>query len=157
MKPQTTGVIDNQTGSVKIHNRDQFMAAMRSLAIKGESVTPFVIVATRATRRRTSPENRYYFGVIVRIFAEHLAECNGETIATNWSKRAHLKLRSWCGFREEIILPNGVVDDQERSTSTYTTVEFEEYAENCRMLLADEFKIIVPLPNEQADLFIENL
>jgi hypothetical protein len=83
---------------------------------------------------RSNPQNAYYWGVVIKMIADHTGE---------HPNRIHgvladmfLKVKGWLG-KERV-----------KSTTELTTVEFEEYAESCRRWASIALDMYIPLPNE---------
>lgn len=91
---------------------------------------------------RTTPENNYYFGVVVKILSDEL----GYTVM---EIHEILKQR----FLSEIIFlktKNGVKEISiSKSTTLLKTIEFEEYLSSIREFASMELSIYIPLPNEE--------
>ena len=100
-------------------------------------------------KRRSIPENRYYFGVVIQIWKELIYDEWGET----WSsEQTHEFLKSHCNFKEIVNQNTGEIIKIPLSTADLKTIEFEEYLEKCRRLAFDFFNVQIPLPNEQLTL-----
>lgn len=86
---------------------------------------------------RTSAENRYYWGVIVRMVSEEMGVLDDE---------AHEYLKSL--FLKQGVEVDGKRFEIARSTASLSVGEFEEYAEKCRQCAASELSCVIPLPGE---------
>ena len=107
------------------------------------------ITIKRKQKRRSIPENRYYFGVVIQIWKDLIYDEWGET----WSsEQTHEFLKSHCNFKEMPNKATGEIINIPLSTADLKTVEFEEYLEKCRRLAYDFFNVQIPLPNEQLTL-----
>lgn len=107
------------------------------------------VTIKRKYKRRSIPENRYYFGVVIQIWKDLIYEEWGET----WSSiQTHEFLKSHCNFKEMPNIANGEIIKIPLSTADLKTIEFEEYLEKCRRLAFDFFNVQIPLPNEQTTL-----
>lgn len=96
-----------------------------------------VLTLKPASTVRSSAENRYYWGVVVRMVSDEMGVIPEE--AHDYLKSLFLKVGvEKNGKRWEII----------RSTTVLSTTEFEDYAEKCRMWSASELNTVIPLPNE---------
>ena len=74
-------------------------------------------------KRRSIPENRYYFGVVIQIWKDLIYEEWGET----WSsEQTHEFLKSHCNFKEMPNKATGEIIKIPLSTADLKTVEFEE-------------------------------
>lgn len=95
---------------------------------------PVDITIRRHRKTRSDRQHRYYFGVVVAV----LAEFTGYT-----SDEMHDALK-WKFLRvdPESLLPTV------RSTTSLTTVEFEDFLELVRAWAAADLGVVIPLPNE---------
>jgi len=112
-----------------LHDREEFMQNLANFDGKDVWIT-----IDRVFRQRTEAENRYYWGVVVKILAEHLGYTKDEM---------HDALR-WEFLRVEHDKGPPTV----RSTTSLSTVEFEEYLEEIRFWAWDQFECMIPLPHE---------
>ena len=100
-------------------------------------------------KRRSIPENKYYFGVVIQIWKDLIYQEWGET----WSsEQTHEFLKSHCNFKEIVNQNTGEIIKIPLSTADLKTIEFEDYLEKCRRLAFDFFNVQIPLPNEQLTL-----
>lgn len=96
-----------------------------------------VLTLKPASTVRSTAENRYYWGVVIRMVAEDMAVIPDE--AHDFLKSLFLKVGVEVrGKRYEII----------RSTTMLSVAEFEDYVEKCRQWAAVELNIVIPMPNE---------
>lgn len=117
-------------GIVRLERTAQFQAHVRRLA--GKEVE--VLVRPRRTTRST-PQNNYYWGVVVETLADELGYTKDEMHeALAWK---FLKLEAG-----DARLPT------RRSTSSLTTHEFEDYVSAVKVFAATDLGIHVPDPNE---------
>lgn len=161
MKVETTGYIEN--GTIHVYKSAEFWASTRRLA-KKQKKTYIKITAERQYKQRTNPENRYYWGVIISITADYIHENflfdyeheeTGETIHPDLDQTREMlhelmKMKFLC-----VKIVNQETGEEEyvpRSTSKLKTVEFEQYAERCRVWINEFFGLNIPLPNEQAEI-----
>lgn len=94
-------------------------------------------------RKRSHEQNRYYWGVIVRMVKAHLTEEWGEMLTDD---DTHELLKAQCNTTE--IERDGKSVRMARSTKDLTTAEFEEYAERCRRFASEFLGMYIPDPNE---------
>jgi hypothetical protein len=124
----------SEEGRLELANRAGFRALLKHLA--GKAV---VLTLGKRTKRRSDEENRYYWGVVVKIIGDELGYDQDEM-------HAALKFK----FLRREAEPDGLrVLDTVRSTAKLTTVEFEDYLDRIRMWAVSEMGIVVPLPNEE--------
>lgn len=94
------------------------------------------VTVNRKRKHRSTLQNAYYYGVIVKM----VAELTGET-----PKRTHQYLADM--FLQEV----SKIDDSKmitKSTEELSTVEFEIYTEDCRMWASQFLNLYVPNPGE---------
>lgn len=125
------GRIDDN-GKLLAENKEEFLA--QCLQLKGREVeftlTPF-------SNKRTNPENRYYWGVIVKLVADEMGVIPDK--AHKVLKESLLKVGvEYKGKRYEIT----------RSTADLKVNEFEDYCERARLWAMSELNLPIPLPNE---------
>ncbi|HEY0140390.1 MAG TPA: hypothetical protein VGF48_05805 [Thermoanaerobaculia bacterium] len=99
---------------------------------------PLVLTFRRPSDIRTNAENRYYWGVIVRMVAEEMGIIPDE---------AHEFLKSLF-LKEGVELEGGRRFEIVRSTADLTVADFESYCEKCRQWSACELECVIPLPGE---------
>mgnify|MGYP001576911594 CR=1 FL=1 len=88
-------------------------------------------------RDRTNAENRYYWGVIIRMIADEMGV---------YPEQAH-ELMKWTFLRKGVEV-RGRRWEITQSTTDLATTEFEDYAEKCRIWAAAELNCAIPLPGE---------
>lgn len=96
------------------------------------------VTVERFRNRRSTEQNRYYFGVVVPLIGKAIGEADMEAV--------HEMLKA--EFNYEIL----VIGDREmrkpKSTAKLETVEFSEYMEKVRMWAAKFLELYIPDPNE---------
>ena len=97
---------------------------------------PVKVEVKRALSQRSTSQNRYYWGVIVKMIAEYTGHEPDEV-------HSFLKLK-------HLRRGDGVIE-WTRSTTELDTAEFEAYCEKCRLWALNELNINIPLPNEYED------
>lgn len=107
------------------------------------------IIIKKIYRKRSIPQNAYYWGVIVGIAADCISEDTGQRITKD---EAHGILKQQCNPVEMINKKTGETIEIPGSTTKMTTTEAEDYYERCRRWLAEWFGADVPEPNEQTKL-----
>lgn len=98
----------------------------------------------RKRKRRSDPQNRYYFGVVVEMVRLGLEGTTGETFNAD---EAHEFLKS--RFLEVLIIDKETGEEIGRmpgSTKKLTVQEFGEYIEKCCRFAAEYLGVNVPLP-----------
>ncbi len=100
-------------------------------------------------KQRSHPQNKYYHGVVVVLFQEAILDTWGEL----WSKeKVHDFLKAHFLYNEKYNEETGEVVKTPKSTTECTTVEFEEFLEECRKFAKEWFNVDIPLPNEDLEL-----
>lgn len=93
----------------------------------------YVLEIKQSKSKRSLNQNKYYWGVIVNLFASS----TGYTTNESHQELAGMFLKYEKG--DKIFT---------RSTTELDTKEFEQYADRCRFFMNQELGINVPLPNE---------
>lgn len=138
---------DADSGKLTYEDAKGFMMYLRSL--KGR----VSILIKRAYRKRTIPENSYYWGVIITMLAEEYGSNRDGVSPHEWWHEAmktmflkHIEYRDLGGIQVRF--------ERIRSTAeeSFSTVDAEEYYENIRRWAAEYLNFYIPAPNEaQAD------
>ena len=139
MEPlQLYGSIDEK-GSLSIHNRQRLLEWARQYP--GKNV---VIKFERKGSKRSSPQNRYYWGVVIKEITLRLREL-GHQWLTDEDVHDMMKLK----FNyEQIVSEHGEVLELPKSTTTLTKTQFAEYVDNIRMWASGFLSIDIPDPNQ---------
>jgi hypothetical protein len=140
---RTYGTI--QGGKLKISYRDKF-----DQAIKNFPDCRIELIVKKLYRKRSTEQNRYYWGVIVNEFRLGYYDMTGEEIST---ETAHELLKQKCNAKEVINEKTGEVLTVGQSTTQMTTIEMAEYWERCCKWISEWFGRYVAAPNEQTELF----
>lgn len=119
-------------GLLVIEKPKDYNRAVRALAGKHVELT----IKKRRTKR-TDPQNRYYFGVVVKLLAEH---CGYETDEMHEA----LAMRF---LRIEDCPITGA--PRRKRTPKTDTEEFARYLDSC-IRLAAELGVVIPSPSEVA-------
>lgn len=103
----------------------------------------------RFQKRRTDPQNDYYWGVIVLLAGQAM----GYEPKISQDKDAVHEILKWnCNFEMRIVGRGADRKEMQapRSTADLSTAEFEAYCERCRNWASVELNLYIPLPNEVA-------
>jgi len=91
------------------------------------------VIVRKLKKERSNEQNRYYWGVVIKLLSEHIGYIDEEM-------HEALKLKFLRDDSRKIPTL--------RSTTDLTTIEFEEYLEKIRIWAAQELNCYIPLPNE---------
>lgn len=134
-----------ESGILSISNRKCFIDDLK--IFEGLDV---VVTVEKKKRKRTNPENRYYWGCVLPSL-RHAMESKGFLIT---SKEVVHELCKFKFLKGEILnVANGELITTIGSTQRLSTIAFEEYMEQIRAYAASEYDCIIPLPNEQIEIF----
>ncbi len=130
LTPQFYGTVRN--GKLTLQNATKFGGYLTTL--EGKEVA---LIVKKAEYVRSNAENRYYWGVIVRMVSDEMGIIPEE--AHEFLKGLFLKVGVEAqGKRYEIA----------RSTANLSIADFEDYCEKCREWGANELSLVIPFPNE---------
>lgn len=130
--------------STKVHNRKRFLEQIGQL-----SDGRIEIIYRRVYKKRSSEQNRYYWGVIVKEFQTGYHTENGEWID---KEAVHTILQSEFNSKEVINKKTGEIIKVPKGTSKLTTSEYMDYIAECIRFIAEWFHIEVPEPGEQSEI-----
>jgi len=134
----THGNIEN--GKLTLDNRQGFERDYLKITGRVD------IMISPATNRRTNPQNRYYWGVVMKIMKAYYDEYGN----TYTQQEIHELLKSQCGLTQTIIHPTtGEAIQITRSLSNLgdiCTVGFNDYIDKIRAAYPE---IYIPAPNEK--------
>jgi hypothetical protein len=121
----------HKQGSIfEVYDFDGFMLYMGRYQ-QGE---PLEVIVRKPSNPTTTPQMRYYYGVVVKLVSEHIGHSLDETDT----------LLKWKFLKQE--------DDRHMefvpSKNALSTVEFEKYQERVRQWAAIFLDLHIPLPNE---------
>lgn len=131
--PIFRGKIEN--GKICLDRRDEFAQHIASLNGK-----PVELILRREKAKRSSPQNSYYWAVVVKMLSEH---CGYD------SEEMHEALKWRFLWRDGGVEAGGSPLITAKSTASLSTKEFSEYVEQCRMLAAG-MGVVIPGPGEVA-------
>ncbi len=120
-------------------------------AIKSFESKEITIVLRLKRKQRSTPQNAYYWGVLIPLLQEAIKKEWGEV----WNQeKAHELLKSKFLYFEKVNENTGEVIKTPKSTTENSTTEQEEYHLEIREFLKDWFNVDAPLPNEDLILNI---
>lgn len=137
-KLELYGHIDEQ-GTLHVHNRFRLLEWAKSYP--GKNIT---IKFERKGSKRSSPQNQYYWGVVIKEISIRLRDL-GHQWLTDEDVHDMMKLKF---NNEQIVSEHGEVLELPKSTTTLTKPQFAEYVEKIRMWAADFLRIDIPDPNQ---------
>lgn len=140
---ESNGIIKD--GVLSIRNRKLFDKALLTI---GDCECE--IKVSKKFRKRTSPQNRYYWSVIVQYWMDLLTDSQGEIYS---KAETHEFLKTNFNYKEIVSEVTGEVLRMPKSTTENRTFEMEEYHDVCRQKALEFFNVVIPLPNEQLTAF----
>ena len=142
-----TGRVTNE-GEIKLPRR---LRAEVSSRFKGKE---FECIFRKKKKTRSSEQNRYYWGVVVRMVAEGFADL-GNPISPGSDEdcatvHEYLKRR----FLKPITAAdaNGEVHELGYSTANLSTSEMMDYIAQIQQFAAEFLNVAIPAPGEQAEI-----
>jgi hypothetical protein len=137
MKVQINSKVENGKLST---NRNSIAKAINEF--NGKEVT---ITIENKIKKRTTPQNRYYWGCMLPILKAAIYETWGEVKSIeeihNWAKVQF-------NYVEKINESTGEIIKLAKSTTENNTTEQEIYHEEIRRFAKEWFGVEIPLPNE---------
>jgi len=130
-------------GQLRLISQDQYEKLIK--ALEGQSIK---LVLGKRPKIRTSKQNRYYFGVVVKMICDEVGEYGKEG-----TDRMHAHLKSMFAPREEHkyigIDGKEVVKMEPIHTADLLTTQFSnDYVEKVKIWAATYLNIYIPDPNE---------
>lgn len=107
------------------------------------------ITFKKRTNKRSNPQNKYYFGLIVPIFQDCIRNEWGEIWGVN---KTHEFLKANCNYDELVNEETGQIVRVIKSTTENTTTNQEIFHEKCRLLALEFFNTDIPLPEQQIEI-----
>lgn len=110
-----------------------------------ESVT---IIASDTKPKRSTPANRYYWGVVVELIYLALKESGWEVNREGTHELLRVRFLS----EDKPIGNDGEFVTRVKSTTELDSVEFGTYIERCKQFAAEYLNVVIPEPNEQMSI-----
>lgn len=111
----------------------------------------------RLRKRRTTPQNRYYWGVVLPEIMRGMIDLGNDAIQmgnAGHAEAVHEFLKAnLLDNGDEVTMRDGSSILLSASTTKCSTVEMEDYLERVRRWAAEYLGIAIPLPNEQTEMF----
>lgn len=135
-----------ENGNLK-RNRNLIIEAIRSF--EGQQV---VITLEKAKKKRSNPQNRFYWGVCLPLIQSGLKEATGEF---RTAENIHYKilLPLFAPQNEIINKDTGECITEKLTSSELTTTQFCEYILEIQKWAAEFLGITIPDPNSEIYLF----
>uniref|UniRef100_A0A6M3M676 Uncharacterized protein n=1 Tax=viral metagenome TaxID=1070528 RepID=A0A6M3M676_9ZZZZ len=125
--------IVNEKGKLELSNPDTFKQEVLKFA--GKRV---YVVVDEEKQNRSTPQNNYYWGVVVKMLADELGYIPNDMHKILADDHAPKKILKVAG-KDKVIA---------KSTTEMKTDEFETYLESIRRFASLELNCKIPLPNE---------
>lgn len=113
------------------------------------------VTIQKAKKKRTTPQNAYYWGVVIPILQQGLADVGYlyNKDATHELIKRHVAETEPGAIVEEIVIEKtGEVLSRIRSTSELSTSEFMDYLEIIKQFASESLGVYIPEPNENLKL-----
>lgn len=120
-------------------------------AIKSFENSDVILTLEKPKKKRSSPQNRYYHGLLIPLMQSGAKDLFGEV----WSMtKSHEHLKSKFLFHESVNQKTGEIIQTPKSTTELTTTDWEVYMTEIRIYLLQDFDINAPEPNQEIKLEI---
>ncbi len=131
-----------------INITDQGIVNMTDLRDFFKQLKPgrYMLMAKDA-RKRSLPQNNYYWGVVVPLIRAGLYEAGFDEVRTN--DQAHAVIKRYHLKNEVVSTSTGHILEQDGSTTELTPVGFNEFIERVAKWAAEYLGIVIPSPNDQ--------
>jgi hypothetical protein len=137
-KLELYGYID-EAGIMHVQNRKRLEEWARQYPGKN-----IVIKIDKKGSKRSSPQNRYYWGCVIKEISIRLRDL-GHQWLTDDDVHSMMKLK----FNyERIVSEQGEALELPKSTTGLTKTQFAEYVDNIRMWASSFLSIDIPDPNQ---------
>lgn len=127
-----------------VRNRSMLDKAVKSF--EGESVS---MTIEKEKKTRSTSQNRYYWGVVVKLISEGLTESWGEVVTSDLT---HEFLKTNFSFEEIVNEETGEIYKKIISTADTGTSVFMDYIENCKQFAMSYLNVNIPDPDEQLSI-----
>lgn len=105
----------------------------------------------RKSAKRSDPQNRYYWGVVIKEILIRLRDL-GHTWLNDEDVHDMMKLKF---NHEDIVSEQGELLELPKSTASLTTTQFMDYIETVRHWASDFLNIEIPDPNTQTQMIFQ--
>lgn len=136
-------------GTIKLPKR------LRSEVGKAFAGKDVIVTFARPKKTRSSEQNRYYWGVVVRMVCEAFNEIGNPVNADNQEdiQSVHEFLKRRFLQPEIFVDANGEAHEIGWSTSRLTTSQMMDYIAQIQQFAVEFLNVIIPDPGEQAELW----
>ena len=131
--------------SGRIHAADHLGYAAHLEAYEGKQVR---ITIEPATRKRSTPQNAYYWAVVVPMVRDGIGQATGDIYTP---EEVHEFLKGKFNAVPMVNHATGEVDHIARSTASLKVGQFMDYLAMIRRWAVDFLGITIPEPNEQVE------
>lgn len=135
------GKVDD--GKLTIFQRNDMVSGLQNLG------SGFIEIIIRLAGKRSSPQNRYYWGAMLPIVKEGL-----KGVGIEMSKEQTHELLKYKFLKREFVTSDGDILQIIGSTTELSTKEFNEYIESIQIWSAEYLNVNIPDPNEQTEITI---
>ena len=135
------GKVDD--GKLTIFQRNDMVSGLQNLG------SGFVEIIIRLAGKRSSPQNRYYWGAMLPIVKDGL-----KGVGIEMSKEQTHEMLKYKFIKREFITSDGDILQSIGSTTELSTKEFNEYIESIQIWSAEYLNVNIPDPNEQTEIEI---
>lgn len=104
------------------------------------------LITVKDLRKRSLPQNSYYWGVVVPLIKSGLREAGFDDVKTN--DDAHLIIKHIHLKKEIVSKSTGEVIDIAGSTTDLNVPEFMEFLDRVCKWSAEYLGVMIPIPNE---------
>jgi hypothetical protein len=113
------------------------------------------LIIIKDFRRRSLPQNAYYWGVIVPLVRRGLYDNGFDEVTDN--DTAHEVMKKLFLKKTIVSKQTGDMIDISGSSAALTVTEFNEFIESISKWAAEYLGIVIPSPNSEAAYFNEQL
>jgi hypothetical protein len=136
-----------KSGKLHIINRKKFMEAVSTLKDGRYSLT-----VERKYRKRSNPQNSFYWVVCVPLVIEGLIDLGFIGI----DKESTHDLLKYKFLKKEIVSEHGEVIESVGSTAKLTTTEFMELISDITKWALEYLNVTIPEPGSQTELMFKD-
>jgi hypothetical protein len=128
---------------------ESFTKELRALKDKG---VPVVLTVAEFKEKRSSPQNRYYWGCVVDTIHKALKESGWEISAEGTHELLRVRFLS----EDHPIGNDGEFVTRVRSTTELDREEFGIYLEKCQQFAAEYLNVVIPEAGQQVAMEVNN-